>query len=215
MLSPASESREVLSGIVGAMGMSEVDLATDLCTRLCHDLAGSVGAVVAGTELIEDEDDPVQIRETASLLMQAAGSVAVRLRFLRLAFGTASTDTPPRDDLPRLTAQWAKAVAPGVSIRWGNAAHPVLLSGPQIQMVLCMILLAIERLPRGGVVEVCPTKHGRSFADGIDVCVSGPALLPPTEMTDILSEQTTFSGPRYTPVSLLHHLVQKATASFL
>lgn len=194
--------------------MTEVDLATDLCTRLCHDLAGSVGAVVAGAELIEDEEDPVQIRETASLLMQAAESVAVRLRFLRLAFGTAPADTPPRDDLPRLTAQWAKVVAPGVSIRWGNTVHPVPLAGPQIQMVLCMILLAVERLPRGGVIEVCPTEHGRSFADGVDVCISGPTLLPPTEMTDILSEQTTFSGPRYTPVSLLHHLVQKATASF-
>ena len=79
----------------GYKGMTEVDLATDLCTRLCHDLAGSVGAVVAGAELIEDEEDPVQIRETASLLMQAAESVAVRLRFLRLAFGTAPADTPP------------------------------------------------------------------------------------------------------------------------
>ena len=197
--------------------MTEADLATDLCTRLCHDLAGSVGAVVAGTELIAEEDDPTQVRETASLLTQAAESVAVRLRFLRLAFGTASVDATPRDDFPRLTAQWAKVVAPGVSIRWshwGDAAHPVPLSGPQIQMVLCMILLAVERLPRGGVVEVCPLGHSPSFAEGVEVRVSGPTLLPPTEMTDILSGQTTFSGPRYTPVSLLHHLVQKATASF-
>lgn len=195
---------------MGSLGgeMSEVDFATDLCTRLCHDLAGSVGAVVAGTELIEDEDDPAQIRETASLLTRAAEAVAIRLRFLRLAFGTASTESLPRDDLPRLTSQWAEVAAPGVSVRWIEDGQRFRLSGKHIQMALCMFLLAVERLPRGGVVEICPAEGG------IQVTASGPTLRPAPEITRILSGQTTFSGPRQAPIFLLHQLVQQDTASF-
>ena len=31
---------------------TDLELAQLLCTRLCHDLAGSIGAVAAGVELI-------------------------------------------------------------------------------------------------------------------------------------------------------------------
>ena len=38
--------------------MSDVDFASLLCSRLCHDLVGPVGSIYNGVELLADEDDP-------------------------------------------------------------------------------------------------------------------------------------------------------------
>ena len=40
------------------MSNSSVDLASLLCSRLCHDLLSPVGALMNGLELLADEKDP-------------------------------------------------------------------------------------------------------------------------------------------------------------
>jgi histidine phosphotransferase ChpT len=40
------------------MSESDIDLASLLCSRLCHDLLSPVGAMNNGLELLADEHDP-------------------------------------------------------------------------------------------------------------------------------------------------------------
>ena len=69
--------------------MSNVDFASLLCSRLCHDLVGPVGAITNGVELLVDESDPEMQRRCLDLVADSARQTANKLKFFRLAFGAA------------------------------------------------------------------------------------------------------------------------------
>ena len=66
-----------------------LDLASRLCSRLCHDLLSPVGALSSGLELLADEKDPEMRQRCMELLEQSARISADKLKFFRLAFGAA------------------------------------------------------------------------------------------------------------------------------
>src|SRR3954465_15727841 len=67
--------------------MNAVDLASLLCSRLCHDLMSPVGALNNGVELLSDEQDPDMKEKCLELLAESARATANKLKFFRLAFG--------------------------------------------------------------------------------------------------------------------------------
>src|SRR5690349_24466256 len=67
--------------------MNPVDLASLLCSRLCHDLMSPVGALNNGIELLADETDPDMRDKCLELLADSARATANKLKFFRLAFG--------------------------------------------------------------------------------------------------------------------------------
>src|SRR5919109_1935935 len=69
--------------------MNAVDLASLLCSRLCHDLMSPVGALNNGIELLADETDPEMREKCLELLADSARASANKLKFFRLAFGAA------------------------------------------------------------------------------------------------------------------------------
>ncbi|MFL6735093.1 MAG: histidine phosphotransferase, partial [Sphingomicrobium sp.] len=69
--------------------MNPVDLASLLCSRLCHDLMSPVGALNNGLELLADEQDPDMREKCMELLADSARTSANKLKFFRLAFGAA------------------------------------------------------------------------------------------------------------------------------
>ncbi|OYX59909.1 MAG: histidine phosphotransferase, partial [Sphingomonadales bacterium 32-64-17] len=71
------------------MTTSPVDLASLLCSRLCHDMLSPVGALSNGLELLAEEKDPEMRARCFELLEQSAKISADKLRFFRLAFGAA------------------------------------------------------------------------------------------------------------------------------
>ena len=70
--------------------MNAVDLASLLCSRLCHDLMSPVGALNNGIELMADEQDPEMRDRCVELLADSAKATANKLKFFRLAFGAAT-----------------------------------------------------------------------------------------------------------------------------
>src|SRR4030095_12771084 len=67
--------------------MNAIDLASLLCSRLCHDLLSPVGALNNGLELMADEQDPEMRERCLELLNESARASANKLKFFRLAFG--------------------------------------------------------------------------------------------------------------------------------
>ena len=61
--------------------MQTTDLASLLCSRLCHDLVGPVGAVASGVEMLELEDDADMRAEAIRLVGLSASQAIARLRF--------------------------------------------------------------------------------------------------------------------------------------
>lgn len=70
------------------MNDSDLELAQLLCTRLCHDLAGPIGAVAAGVELIGGDPGAVDA-ETLSLIGDSSAAASLKLKFVRAALGAA------------------------------------------------------------------------------------------------------------------------------
>ena len=129
------------------------DLASLLCSRLCHDMLSPVGALSNGLELLADEKDPDMRRKCFELLEQSARISADKLRFFRLAFGAAGgfgemvPIAEPRaliDALVgnngRITAQWALG---------GDS-----LPKPAVKTLLNLAHIGIEALVRGGTLDI-------------------------------------------------------------
>ena len=66
-----------------------IEFASLLCSRLCHDLLSPVGALNNGLELMADETDPAMRERCLDLLGDSARTSANKLKFFRLAFGSA------------------------------------------------------------------------------------------------------------------------------
>ena len=68
---------------------ASLELASLMCSRLCHDMLSPVGALSNGLELLAEEQDPEMRQKCLELLEQSAKISTDKLKFFRLAFGAA------------------------------------------------------------------------------------------------------------------------------
>lgn len=150
-----------------------LQIAQLLCTRLCHDLAGPVGAVSAGVELMGT--DPTLIDdETLSLLSGSAEAASRKLKFLRIAYGWVGSSSTPLDQLGHALEDYLIATSGpsgGPTLSWperdaldllgqilgDNAAHilaNVALLGLEVQPVCRALSIAIEGSSGGLSISV-------------------------------------------------------------
>jgi len=70
------------------MRLSDLDLASLLCSRVCHDVISPVGAIANGLELMDDEDTDAEMKATAlQMVKSSARTATAKLKFCRIAFG--------------------------------------------------------------------------------------------------------------------------------
>jgi len=148
------------------MAYEQERLAELLCSRLCHDLAGAVGAVSAGAELLAEEGPSSPMAaEAVSLLADSAASMAARLKFLRLALGAAS-GSAPAEARPLTVAYLEKGYPTGEwRLDWPSD-QPAPATPDQAKLLLNLICLAQDCLPRGGVIAVRPQEAALVTARG-------------------------------------------------
>ena len=134
------------------MSDDRVDFASMLASRLCHDLLSPVGAFANGLELLADEKDPEMRARVTDLLEQSARTSANKLKFFRLAFGSAGGfgEMVPADE--------AKAAIQGIigdrAIELNWMIGPERLPKPAVKIVLNLSLLLVDALVRGGRLDI-------------------------------------------------------------
>ena len=154
--------------------MNAVDLASLLCSRLCHDLMSPVGALNNGIELLADEQDEEMREKCLELLADSARASANKLKFFRLAFGAAGGFGDEID------ANEAKAALEGVfgperRIELGWIVAGDKLPKGAAKLLLNLALLAGDALVRGGRLDV-----GAENRDGeieLVIRAEGPRIL--------------------------------------
>lgn len=195
--------------------MDPLTLAELLCARVCHDLSGPVGAAAAGTELLEDLVDQLD-GETLALVATSAGGAASRLKFFRAALGPAAGAAQPAAALRDLIVGYfetlASAASPGLVLDWRVAAPT--FGGESARLLLNIVLLAKDALPRGGRITV-------EAVDGLPVVT---ALGDPADPTDkakavlsdeakaVLIDRQPPTGPRGAQAYFTRLLVEKLAA---
>jgi histidine phosphotransferase ChpT len=164
-------------------------LAELLCARLCHDLAGAVGAVSAGAELLAEEGTASPLAaEAVDLLADSAASMAARLRFLRLTLGPASASSP--NEARGLALAFLEKGFPQGEWRLDWPAEQAAAKSPdQAKLLLNLICLAQDCLPRGGVISVRP--H-----EAVLVAARGETLNAGESVLGLAADDLADLGPR-------------------
>jgi histidine phosphotransferase ChpT len=159
-----------------------LELAALLCSRVCHDLISPVGAIVNGLEVLDDNPKPDDREFALDLIRKSAKTASARLQFCRLAFGAAGSAGAQID------VGDAQAMARGhlederTKLVWNLPR--VLLPKNRVKLLLNMLVIAQQTIPRGGVLTVDSTGDGE--AGGFRVAASGLNARMPQNIADLL-----------------------------
>ena len=174
--------------------MADIDdlkLSELLCARLCHDLASPIGAAAAGMELLEDGADA----ETIGLVAASMVVTTARLKFLRAALGPATDMPHPQGALRDLTRAYLSGGGPSsTTLNW--TCPRVELSGDAARLLLNLILIARDALPRGGVIQVAVTDNPEFPSAGMSILARGDGANLSAEARLVLIDGAPLAGPR-------------------
>lgn len=120
-----------------------------LCARLCHDLISPIGAVSNGLELMAEFGDD---GEAMGLVRSSAEAAGKKLRFFRIAYGFAGGGAGV--SLAEAAGVAGAVETPRINVVWGKEHQPDTPAPGAAKLLLNMVLLATECLPRGGTVRV-------------------------------------------------------------
>ncbi len=133
-----------------------------LASKICHDLISPVGAISNGVEILEDmggADD-----EVVALIASSAEQANAKLKTLRMAYGLGGADQSIKMEEvyatfggfisaeKRLSQEWDPYADLGIEPRNGLA-----------KMMMCSLILAMEALPKGGVISVKKCGEGTTL----------------------------------------------------
>jgi histidine phosphotransferase ChpT len=132
--------------------LEALDLAALLCSRVCHDLISPSGAIVNGLEVLEESTDEETRSFALDLIKKSAKTASARLQFCRLAFGAAGSanaqvDLGDAENVARAFIEDDK-----IKLSWNLSS--ALLPKNRVKLLLNMILVAAQSIPRGGIVAV-------------------------------------------------------------
>lgn len=131
---------------------SELEFAALLCSRVCHDVIGPVGAVINGLEVLDDDDDEEMRQVAFALIRKSARQASVKLQLCRLAFGAAGSAGAELDLGDAETVVRAFVQDDKVTIDW-SAPHETRPKN-QVKLLLNLVLIGLGGIPRGGQLTV-------------------------------------------------------------
>lgn len=192
--------------------MNAVDLASLLCSRLCHDLMSPVGALNNGIELLADEQDPDMREKCLELLADSARASANKLKFFRLAFGAAG-GFGEEIDTHEAHATLAGLFGPERRVELGWMVTGDRLPKGAAKLLLNLAMLAGDALVRGGRLDV----GGESRDGEIELVIraEGPRILldPALRETLVKGSSGGTVEPRAAGAWLAHTLAAEAGGS--
>jgi histidine phosphotransferase ChpT len=159
-----------------------LELAALLCSRVCHDLISPVGAIVNGLEVMEDDADEETKVFALGLIKKSTANASARLQFCRLAFGAAGSaaaqiDTGDAESVARGLLEDGKT-----KLTW--TVPRVLLPKNRVKLLLNLLIIAGQAIPRGGSLAVEPAGDGETM--GFRIVASGPNSRVPAAAAAIL-----------------------------
>ena len=145
----------------GPVALDALDLAALWCSRVCHDLISPTGAIVNGLEVLEDGGDAETKTFALDLIKRSARTASARLQFCRLAFGAAGS-AGAQIDVGDAEAMARGFIEDGkITLAWNLPR--VLLPKNRVKLLLNMLIIASQTIPRGGTLTVDPTGAGETM----------------------------------------------------
>ena len=163
-----------------------LELAALLCSRVCHDLISPVGAIVNGLEVLDDNPKPEDRDFALDLIRKSARTASARLQFCRLAFGAAGSAGAQIDlgDAQNM----AKGHIEDGKITLGWNLPRLLLPKNRVKLLLNMLVIAQQTIPRGGTLKIDQVGEGETIS--FRITSTGLNARVPQNIADVLSAPT-------------------------
>lgn len=163
-----------------------LELAALLCSRVCHDLISPVGAIVNGLEVLDDNPKPEDREFALDLIRKSARTASARLQFCRLAFGAAGS-AGAQIDLGDAQAMAKGHIEDGkVALTWNLPR--LLLPKNRVKLLLNMLVVAQQTIPRGGTLTIDPVGEGETMS--FRITAAGLNARVPQNIVDLLASST-------------------------
>ena len=174
-----------------------LELAALLCSKVCHDLISPVGAIVNGLEVLDDNPKPEDRDFALDLIRKSAKTASARLQFCRLAFGAAGSSGAQIDLGDAQTMARGHIEDAKTSITWNLPR--LLLPKNRVKLLLNMMVVAQQTIPRGGVLTVDPIGEGETMS--FRVAATGLNARLPQNIVNLLAgaQQSTIDAHAVQP----------------
>lgn len=162
---------------------SDLELAALISSKICHDVISPVGAIYNGLEILGDDADQGSRDYAMDIIRNVTVQASARLQFARFAFGAAGSAGAEID------LQTARDISVGFI---GDGKHSLSWQAPagylpknQVKLLLNLIALSMNALPRGGAIDV-------SIADDLvkpqfQITCTGPRARAPQHLPQIIA----------------------------
>ena len=163
--------------------LEALDLAALLCSRVCHDLISPVGAIVNGLEVMEEDKSEETKAFALDLIKSSVKKASARLQFCRLAFGAAGSAGAQIDLGDAETVSRGFLEDDKTKLNWDLPR--TLLPKNRVKLLLNMLLIAGQTIPRGGILTVTPVGNGETM--GFRVTAAGLNARMPQAVPGLLA----------------------------
>jgi len=162
---------------------SDLELAALISSNICHDVISPVGAIYNGLEILAEDDDPSSRDYAMDVIRNVTVQASARLQFARFAFGAAGSAGAEID------LQTARDISQGFI---GDTKHILSWNAPagylpknQVKLLLNLVALSINTLPRGGDIAV--SIQDDLSAPHFAIKCSGKRARPPQHLPEIIA----------------------------
>lgn len=167
-----------------------IHMAEFLCTRLCHDLTGPIGAVNNGAEFLSEEGFDLQ-GQAVELIVSSAFSAVSRLQFYRMAYGNVKDHGEANlSEKQKIATDFF--VGSKIILDWPEThtdAAGVSVSLKMLRLIYNILIIASASLIRGGTISVRLEKDALSRKI-ITVSAKGANLKWDSETEKMLSDSS-------------------------
>lgn len=166
--------------------IGELRMAELLCTRLCHDLTGPIGAVNNGAEFLGEEGFNMQ-GQAVELIVSSAFSAVTRLQFYRMAYGKMRDHGEASlSEKQKLASDFFADTK--ITLDWPDShadASGVSVSLKMSRLMYNLLIVAAGSLIRGGTIAV-RVAQGGDGSKQVTVTAQGQGIKHDGEMEKIL-----------------------------
>ncbi len=165
--------------------LAALDLAALLCSRVCHDLINPIGAIVNGLEVLDEEKDEGTRSFALDLIKKSASTASAKLQFCRIAFGAAGSAGAQIDlgDAEKIARGFLEDDKTNLAWNLPRA----LLPKNRVKLLLNLLLIAGQTIPRGGQLTVDPLGSGGTMGFKV-IAIGANAKIQPAAASLLAGE---------------------------
>jgi histidine phosphotransferase ChpT len=143
-------------------------LAALVASRVCHDMAEPMNALIQGIEMLKESEAAAKNADAIGLMEHGVNKAWAKLEFFRFAFGSAATVGGDDEGLVEEARPTAEKLYASLkpALKW--EATGIRMPRACLKVLMNALWIANECLPKGGVVTVAPQTHN----SGIDIVLT-------------------------------------------